>query len=478
MLSWLLIIYAVIGWVIRIAMIPVILRRRFAPGTAWSWLGLIFILPEIGLALYLLVGVSHLGKKRARTHYRVVERGLSERRRFFVRDRATPIELDAEQRMMVRQAEALSGNPIVGGNALEPISTADTLVERLVADLDAAEHHVHMLYYIFVDDEIGGRVIEALSRAAQRGLICRLLVDDAGSRRLLRSEACRRLKAAGVDVRGALPAQPWRKRLSRIDLRNHRKLAVIDGRIAYTGSHNMIREDYGHRRAGKWVDLSVRCTGPLVGQVQAVFLDDWAFEAGHMPDEPHLFPELSTAGDVAGHVVPTGPYYQTQTFQRVLLAALSTAQDKIIMTTPYLVPDEPTMLALSMAAERGVAVTIVVPRRSDHPLVGAAGRAYIEPLLDAGVHVHRYTRGLLHAKTMTVDNAFALIGSANLDIRSFELNFELSTLLYGSEITGKLRYVQRAYLADAVPIDLDAWRRRPAYKQLTEQAASLFSPLL
>ncbi len=478
MLTWFLLLYAILGWVIRVGMIPVILRRRFAPGTALSWLGLIFILPEVGLLLYLLIGVSHLGTKRARSHYRVVERGQDEERRFRSAVAAKPVELDAEQRMMMRQAEALSGNPIVGGNQVEPISVADDLVARLTADLDAAEHHAHLLYYIFADDEMGRALCAALIRAAQRGVICRLLVDDAGSRRFLKSPTCRSLRSAGVEVRGMLPVQLWRKRLSRIDLRNHRKLAVIDGRIAYAGSHNIVAEDYGHPRAGKWVDLSGRCTGPMVAQVQSVFLDDWAFEAGAMPREPHLFPALSATGDVPAHVVPTGPYYQTQTFQRVLLAALSTAQSKIIMTTPYLVPDEPTMIALSMAAERGVEVTIIVPRRSDHPLVGAAGRAFIDPLLDSGVHIHRYTRGLLHAKTITVDDAFALVGSANLDIRSFELNFELSTLLYGPEITGKLRYVQQSYLADAEPVNLQTWRQRPAYKQLLEQAAALFAPLL
>lgn len=478
MISWFLLLYAITGWVIRIGMIPVILRRRFASGTALAWLGIIFMLPEVGLVLYLLIGVSHLGKRRARSHYQVVAKGRDEPRRFAAATHAPAIELDDEQRMMVRQAEALSGNPIVGGNQIEPISPTSDLIDRLVADIDAATHHAHLLYYIYADDASGRRVSEALGCAAHRGVTCRLLVDDAGSRPFLKTEACEALRAAGVDVRAMLSVTPWRKRLSRIDLRNHRKLAVIDGRIAYAGSHNIVNEDYGHRRAGTWVDLSGRCTGPVVAQVQSVFLDDWAFEAGVMPDEDELFPALEATGDIAAHMIPTGPYYQTQTFQRVLLAALNTARERIIMTTPYLVPDEPTMIALSMAAERGVKVTIVVPRRSDHPLVGAAGRAYIGPLCEAGVHIAQYTKGLLHAKTMTVDDAFALVGSANLDIRSFELNFELSSLLYGPEVTRRVRYVQHAYLADAQPVDLERWKRRPRYKQLAEDAAALLAPLL
>jgi len=275
-----------------------------------------------------------------------------------------------------------------------------------------------------------------------------------------------------------LPVSPWRRKLARIDLRNHRKLAVIDGRCAYAGSHNAVNEDYGHRHAGKWIDLSGRFTGPVVAQFQHLFCEDWAFDTEQTLTGQDLFPALEPTGEIAAQVVPTGPNNEGESFRRVLIAALAAAQRHIIMTTPYLIPDEPTLIALAMAADRGVQVDLVVPRKSDHPMVAAAGRYYYQTLLEAGINIHTYSGGMLHAKTITVDDAFSLLGSANLDIRSFYLNFEVNVLLYGEQVTKHLRFAQQRYLNKCQPIVLSEWRERPLIKQYAEGAASLFSPLL
>ncbi|MFW6060967.1 MAG: cardiolipin synthase [Phycisphaeraceae bacterium] len=474
-MSWLA-LWQILQWTIRIAMVPVILRRRFQPVTSLTWLTLIFFLPEVGLLVYLLVGVSYLGRRRARSHERIVgERRLPSYLAETYRERP---EVHPEQRTMIIQAEQIGGNSILSGNHVELLPEAGRLVDQLVREIDAAEHHVHLLYYIFWPDAVGERVIAALQRAARRGVQCRLLVDATGSRPLLRSAAMQEMRAAGVRAEAALPVTPWRRKLARLDLRNHRKIAVIDGRTAYTGSHNIVTDDYGNKRAGRWVDLSVRLTGPAVAQLQAAFLDDWAFETDERPDDDELFPPLKPAGQVAAQVVPTGPSHEAETFRRVLVAALNTAQRRIILTTPYLVLDEPSMLALAMAADRGVQVDVIVPRKSDHPLVEAAGRWYYDQLLDANVNVHLYTDGMLHAKTITVDDAFALLGSANLDIRSFYLNFEINVLLYGPEITGELRFAQQRYLAQSQQLNLEQWRARPILRQYVESAAALLSPIL
>lgn len=474
-MTWLLFI-TITEWVIRIGMVPVVLRRRFQPVTSLAWLTLIFFLPLAGLVVYLLVGVSYLGRRRARTHRQVVGGSpLPERLARMYRERP---EVLPEQRTMIIQAEQISGNPILGGNRVQMISDTGELVKSLVADIDAAEHHAHLLFYIFWPDAVGMRVIEALKRAAQRGVTCRLIADATGSRPLFRSAAVGEMRQAGVEVIAALPAAPWRRKLARLDLRNHRKIAVIDGHCAYTGSHNIVVEDYGNKRAGRWVDLGARLTGPVVAQLQIAFLDDWAFETGRRLDDDALYPDLDSVGHVPAQVVPTGPSHEAETFRWVLLAALNSAQSRIILTTPYLIPDEPTVLALAMAADRGVEVDVVVPRRSDHPLVEAAGRWYYEQLLEHGIKLHLYRDGMLHAKTITVDDAFALLGSANLDIRSFYLNFEINVLLYGPEITAQLRFAQRQYLAASDPLHLNEWRNRPLLRQYVESAAALFSPIL
>ena len=478
-MAWLfLILLATSEWIIRIVMTGVILRRRFSPSTSMAWLVLIFFLPELGLLIYLLIGVSHLGKRRVRT-YGIAQ--AQSRARYnperFAEFVVRP-EIEPQQHNMILQAERISGNPIIAGNDVELLSSADDLTDRLVEDIDAAKHHAHLLYYIYRPDAVGTKITEALVRASKRGVACRLLADAAGSRPFFRSEMPKHLRDNSVEVIPMLPVAPWRRKLARIDLRNHRKVAVIDGRSAYAGSHNAVNEDYGHKHAGKWVDLSARFTGPVVSQFQQLFCEDWTFETDQALGGEDLFPVLEPTGDIPAQVVPTGPNNEGETFRRVLIAALSAAQRHIIMTTPYLVPDEPSLVALSMAADRGAQVDLIVPRKSDHPLVAAAGRYYYQPLLEAGINIHTYDGGMLHAKTITVDDAFALLGSANLDIRSFYLNFEVNVLLYGGQITKHLRFAQQQYLNNSKPVMLSEWRERPIIKQYAEGAASLFSPLL
>lgn len=476
-MSWLL-AFTLSEMIIGLAMAWVILRRRRPAPVSLAWLMLVFLNPYIGAVLYALIGVSHLGKYRAEHHRHVAAHS---RKRHDLREMqafAKRPEFDGEQRNMVLQAERISGNPIVGGNDVELLSTNDEHIARLVEDIGEATWHAHLLYYIFRPDEMGQQVAQSLVAAAQRGVHCRLVVDAAGSRSLFHAPIAAEMRNAGVELVGALPAAPWRRKLARIDLRNHRKIAVIDGKYAYAGSHNIVVENYGHKRAGRWVDLSGRFTGPVVAQLQSAFLQDWEFETGQALESDDLFPSLKPAGDIAAQVVATDPSHEAETFRRVLLGALNAARQRIIMTTPYLVLDEPTMLALAMAADRGVDVTIVVPRKSDHPIVDRAGRSYFEPLLEAGVNVQRFRSGLLHAKTITIDDAFSLLGSANLDIRSFQLNFEINVLLYGDQITHQLRFAQHRYLSESDSLNLEQWRQRPAWQHFVENAAALLSPLL
>ena len=478
-MAWyLLLLLAVAEWSIRIVMTAVILRRRFSPSTAMAWLVLIFFVPEFGMVVYWLVGVNHLSKQRARSHRIAVTQARS---RYdpdrFARYVGRP-KIEPQQYNMILQAERISGNPIIAGNNVELLSNADELTDRLTADIDSAKHHAHLLYYIFSPDQIGRRIGDALIRAGDRGIACRLLADAAGSRAFFRSGLPKELRDHGVEVVPMLPVSPWRRKLARIDLRNPRKLAVIDGKYAYAGSHNAVNEDYGHKTAGKWIDLSGRFTGPVVAQFQQLFCEDWTFDTDQTLDGEDLFPALEQTGEIAAQVVPTGPNNEGESFRRVLIAALAAAQRHIIMTTPYLVPDEPTLIALAMAADRGVKVDLVVPRKSDHPIAAAAGRYYYQTLLEAGINIHTYSGGMLHAKTITVDDAFALLGSANLDIRSFYLNFEINVLLYGEQVTKHLRFAQQRYLNQCQPIVLGEWLERPLIKQYAEGAASLFSPLL
>ena len=472
--TWLL-----VEWIIRLVMVPVILRRRFAPTTSLAWLSVIFFVPELGLIFYLLIGSPRLARRRVRLYRRAIRRFRSDTRLDSQQEHVLRPDIEAAHRPTILQAEQISGMPILGGNEVELMADNDQTIERLVADIDAAEHHVHLVYYIFVPDETGQRVGDALRRAVRRGVSCRLLADAAGSRAFfLRRSLARKLKEDGVEVHPALPVRLLRRRLQRLDLRNHRKLTVVDGRIAYAGSQNVVNVDYGHERAGKFVDLTARFTGPVVLQLQTVFLEDWLFETDQNLKTPDILPAPTVMGAIAAQAVPTGPSRESETLLRVTISAVNAARRRIIITSPYLVPDEPTLLALTMAAGRGVEVDLVIPQRSDHPLVNAAGRAYFDPLLEAGINIYLHKRGMLHAKTMTVDDSLALLGSSNFDIRSFYLNFELNVLLYGSRITQVLRFAQSRYISDSDRVELDQWRCRPLISRYLNSAASLLSPLL
>lgn len=460
-------------------MVPVILRRRLAPTTSLAWLAVLFLTPEIGLIFYFLLGDSRLGKRRARAYSQLMQQVRLDAADAMQRDYVMRPEVSDAQMPLVIQAEATGGMPIVGGNHVEVLASNSAVIDRLVKDIELATNHVHLLFYIFENDDTGIRICDALRRANARGVKCRVLADAAGSRSFFSYRGlAAQLQSERIEVLPSLPVGGARKKLARLDLRNHRKLAVIDGTIAYTGSQNIVDPGYGNSRSSAWVDITGRFTGPVVPQLQSVFVRDWHYETGEDIANAKTFPAQSAVGRVAAQTVPTGPSHAADELPRVLLTAINSARRQLVITSPYIVPDETTMLALAMAADRGVEVILIGPAKADHPLVFAAGHYFYEQMLESGVQIHHYRPGLLHAKTMTVDDSFAFIGSANLDIRSFHLNFELNVLLYGSEITRELRTVQQSYLNDSARITLDKWRRRSLVRKYTEGVAALLSPLL
>lgn len=479
-MSWVL-IWSLIEWSLRLGMIPVVLTRRFNPSTALAWLSVTFFLPVAGVVLYLLIGANHLGRRRARKYRKVIIARRSDSQLGVRRAHITNPDVGAFYRPVVIQAGRINDMPILGGNAVELLTNYDKAIDRLIEDVDAAKDHVHLLYYIFAPDKTGRRVCDALSRAARRGVRCRLLADATGSRALFaRNGLANELRRERIDVYEVLPVALFGRPLARIDLRNHRKLAVIDCEIAHTGSQNIIDADYGCAGAPDTIDLVGRFRGPIVAQLQSVFLEDWEFETGSPLVGGQIMPAMNVAGNVPAQVVATGPSNEVegQALPRVLLAAINAAQQRIVITTPYLVPDEPMLFALTMAADRGVDVTLVVPECSDHSLVTAAGRSNFETLLESRVKIFLHRKGMLHSKTATVDDAVSLLGSSNLDMRSFYLNFELNVLIYGQEITAQLRAEQLRYVADAAAVDLATWRKRPRLSRMIDSAAALVSPLL
>jgi cardiolipin synthase len=469
-MSWFLTVYITIGWGVRLTMVLVVLRRSFAPGAAIAWLGIVFIHPYIGLALYLSVGESRLGPGRVARHHRLVER-------YALIEASTDLPNGIADSTLAfsRLAAKVGRMPVVGGNRVEFFTNPAEMVSRLAADIESATASVHLLYYILADDATGRQIIVALKKATGRGVTCRVILDAFASRHAFgRNGFAAELKASNVEVIPALPTSTLRRR----DLRNHRKLAVIDNQCAYSGSMNLINPDYNGRRGGPWVDLSARFQGPVVAEFAAVFAGDWAFETDQLLDVPAPGSITPFETGTPMQLAPTGPASPGENYRRILLGAVTSAQKQLTLTTPYFIPDDATLVAMQIAADRGVAVTLIVPLISDNQLAAAAGRAQYARLLDSGIRIFQYRPGLIHTKLVTVDDTVAVFGSANLDVRSFHLNFELSTLLFGPQATNQLYEIQQAYIASSIQLQHSEWDKRSILRKYADSAISLFSPLL
>ena len=326
-------------------------------------------------------------------------------------------------------------------------------------------------------------ISEALIDAKKRGVTCRILVDSIGSKTFLSSALAEKMRSAGIEITEALPAGIIRALFVRIDLRNHRKVAIIDGTTAYTGSQNMVdpgffKQDEG---VGKWIDAMVRINGPVVEVMTAAFTYDWMME-NHTPLE-ELYPTsdigpVEPSGDALVQLVPSGPNLEEGAIHDLLLTTIYAARQELILTTPYFVPDNAILAALKSAAQRGVEVTIIVPEKNDSRLVHYASRARYEILIRAGVKIMGFSGGLLHAKTITIDRDFCLFGSVNLDMRSFWLNFEMTLFIYNKEFTARVRELQQSYLQNAKKIDCEIFTQRPFRERFKENVALLVGPLL
>ena len=461
-------------WVIRLVMLVIIPLRR-TPAAAKAWLLLIFFEPWVGLVLYLLIGRARLPRWQRQRFAQLPQAMAGIVGRLANHPNIFHPEVGPALSQAVVLAENLGGSPILGGNGVEILTDYNGTLARLAADIDAATNHVHLQFYIFADDTATAPIVEALGRAVKRGVRCRVLADAIGSRKGLRTLRPK-LTALGVEVHETLPVNllPWRK--ARLDLRNHRKIAVIDGQIGYTGSQNLVASDF--RQGLVYEDLMVRVTGPVVLELQHIFAADWFVETNQLLDDDQDFPGPKIFGTIPAQALASGPAFPTQNHQRLFIALIHGARKRVVLTTPYFIPDEPLIQAMQTAAVRGVDVHLVVSQKGDHPVVALAQESYYEELLEAGVHIHLYIKNFLHAKHLSIDDSIALIGSTNLDIRSFVLNAEVMLLIYDTGITTQLAVEEDHYLTNSQLLTLETWRQRSFVSRFIQNLARLLSPLL
>jgi cardiolipin synthase len=467
-------IYLISEWIVRLIMLVYVPQRR-APAAARTWLLFIFVLPWPGLILYGILGRASMPRRRLEMQHKISRR-IRTAGAELLRAFTESVDARSQFAQVFTLAENLGDFPLVGGNRVELLTDYEGTVDRLVDEIAAAERHVHLLYYIFADDATGRKVADALAQATQRGVQCRVLLDSLGSKAARRS-LVPRMRAAGIDVHELLPVRWYRRNPTRMDLRNHRKIAVIDGRVAYVGSQNLV--DASFKPGLIYEELVARVTGPAVLQLQAVFLADRYLETETALRHRHeIFPEPPRTGTTLAQVLPSGPGYAQPNNQRFIVSLVHSARRRIVMTTPYFIPDEALLEALKTAVQRGVEVHLIVSRQADQWLVCLAQRSYYEELLEGGVRIHLYHERFLHAKHLSIDDSIALIGSSNIDLRSFLLNAEVSLIVDDPEIAAQLRGVQERTMSQSDVLTLDEWRRRPFVVRTLQNVARLFDALL
>jgi cardiolipin synthase len=461
--------------------VRVLLRPHREPASRIAWIVVIAALPVVGILAYVLFGEVNIGRRRIARLRKVLDE-LPPLAPAVTGDESR-LEADVPERYehLFRVGHSISGFAPVGGNTAHLLPDSNATIDSMVADIDAANDHVHLLFYIWLADNNGCKIVEALKRAAARGVKCRAMADGLGSRVMIKSRHWSDMRDAGVHVAVALPiGNPLlRPLVGRIDLRNHRKILVIDGNITYCGSQNCADPEFLVKaKYAPWVDAVMRFEGPIVRQNQHLFASDWMTYVDEDITDLLRCPIPAPQAGVSAQVIGTGPTVRYSAMPEMFESLMYAARRELVISTPYYVPDESLQNALCSAAYRGVDTTIIFPARNDSWVVAAASRSYYAVLLDAGVKIHEYVGGLLHTKSLTLDGEVTLIGSANMDRRSFELNYENNILFYDPQLTADVRQRQQQYLAKSNTVTPDVIASWPTTRRLWNNTLAMLGPVL
>ena len=477
-LVWVIFVF-VLDITVRILAIIFVPRNR-RPTAAMAWLLAIYFIPIVGVLLFLLIGNPRLPRKRRRKQ-EVINESIRQMSRGLNLGTLRPNAPDWF-RSLVRLNRNLGAMPISGDNGAILISGYEESLDTMAEAIRQAQEYVHVEFYILQADATTDDFFAALEEVAARGVAVRVLLDHWANRgKPFYKKTIKRLDAMGADWHLMLPVQPFRGAYTRPDLRNHRKLLVVDGLVAFTGSQNITDPTYNLRknitRGLRWVDMMTRIDGPVVASINAVFLSDWYSETDEIIDI-ELFDVRTGSGDLDCQVIPSGPGFEFQNNLKLFMSLLFAAQDKLIIVSPYFVPDEGLLLAIQTACQRGVHVELFVSEEGDRAMVYHAQRSYYEALLRGGVKIYMYKKPyILHSKSMSVDDEVAVIGSSNMDMRSFGLNLEISLLVRGEEYVQQLRAVEDQYRALSRELTLDEWMQQPLRSTVLDNLARLTSAL-
>jgi len=479
-MNWLVLI--VYGILLVSVCLWIVFETRSSTKTLAYLLVCIFI-PVFGMLFYLTVGINYW-----RTKFYVKKTKLDQKLLDLLQK-----QIIQYSQVMVKASDLMEGDhaelarmlikdqqsPLTRKNSIKLLLNGEEKFPELISALEAAHHHIHVEYYIYEQDEIGTAIIELLIRKAKSGVQVKMIYDDFGSPSI-KNKTEKRMREAGVEI------FPFHKihfylLANRINYRNHRKIVVIDGQTGFVGGIN-VSQKYINKNKGKlyWRDTHLRIDGPGVYYLQYLFLSDWNFcSSGTVNPDDIYFPEkIKSKGDSLVQIVASGPDSSQPLVLFSILQAIYLAKEEILITTPYFIPGDNIMDALRIAASSGLVVKLLVPGKSDSRFVNAASKANYYDLLQSGVEIYLYQKGFVHAKTLVIDGKMSMIGTANMDYRSFELNFEVNAIVYDKKFSANMREVFLHDLRHAKKINAVDWYKRPFYFHLFEKIARLFSPSL
>jgi len=474
--AWLILLLSGVDLVIRVLAVGIIPGNR-RPTTAMAWLLGIFFVPALGLILFLLFGNFKLSRRRIEQQQQVNERVRAGSAA--LSDVASEYSGPEWVQSAAELNRRLGSIPLVDGNHVELIPGYPDSIRAMTEAVRKAKRFVNAEFYIMSTDHVTDDLLTALEEAADRGVEVRVLFDHIGTLRVKGyNRLLKRLRASRIQWRRMLPLLPIHGQWRRPDLRNHRKIMVIDGEVAFTGSQNLIEPSYNnpkHRKAGReWIELMACLRGPIVPTLNVVFATDWLSETDESLEDQLQVSAEPSPGGVTAQVVPSGPGFTTENNLRLFNTLIYSAQHRISVCSPYFVPDDSLLYAITTAAQRGVDVELFVSEKGDQFLVHHAQQSYYEALLRAGVRIYLYKAPfVLHAKHFTIDDEVAVLGSSNMDMRSFSLNLEVSVMLVGADIVNSMRAVEDTYRDISHELRLEDWMRRPLAARYVDNVARL-----
>jgi cardiolipin synthase len=479
---WMVIIGVIVHFALQAALIvQAILRPHRDPSSRIAWIVVLVTTPVLGIIAYLLLGSVSIGRSRIARVEKVLEEmpNPTDIPGMTVKEIQPPGNSRFDH--VFRMGYSVNGFEPIGGNCAELLADSCAAIDAMIRDIDAAKDHVHLNFYIWLTDNSGTKMAEAVCRAARRGVVCRVMADGLGSRGIIRSPLWQAMKEAGAKIAVALPIgnTPLAPIWTRVDLRNHRKILIIDNRITYCGSQNCADPEFRVKpKYAPWVDAMVRFEGPIARQNQMLFASDWMAHVDEDLKGLIMEPWTEHRKGFVAQVVGTGPTVRYSAMPEIFESLMYSAREELIITTPYYVPDEPMQAALCASGRRGVKTTLIVPKKNDSWFVAAASHSYYAALLDSGVRIFEYEGGLLHTKSLTIDEQMGLIGSANMDRRSFELNYENNILFHDEPLTKQIRERQLSYQWQSHEVTKEQVAAWSVTRRFFNNAIAMLGPVL